>query len=262
MKNWIIALMVVAALVVVAPQSLRADSVVWDFNEDGRKATATFDVSGSDLIVTLVNTSTLDVVHRNEVLTAVFFDIAGDPTLTPISALIPAGSEIFYYDSFPTGGDVGGEWAYRDDANTVTGSLPPGNGSYGISSVGLNIFGPDERFNPAYDLDDPDSPNGLNFGITSAGDVESTFQGGIYGPKGYKVEPLTKNRVTFTLRGLGAGFDPTTAISNVWFQYGTDLSEPSYGGEPYVPEPITLVGAAIGVGAVGGYLRKRRLATK
>ncbi len=261
-KYAIIALLGVAMLTVL-PAELQAGSVTWSFSQDDRQAEATYKTSGNDLVVTLTNTSTRDVTKRNEVLTAVFFDMASRPDLTAISAIIPSNSDIFYYDGFPNGGDVGGEWAF------VSGSSIPGNARYGISSTGLDVFGPHDRFNPDYDLDFPASPGGLNFGITSAVDNESTFMGiknGVILSKNgtYKVPPLIKNEVTFTLRGVGSGFNPANAISKVWFQYGTNLREPNYSGTPEssAPEPITMIGAIMGVAAAGQYLRKRRLGTK
>src|SRR5215475_1174814 len=65
-----------------------------------------------NLVVTLTNTSKTDVLNPSQVLTAVFFDIAGVGNLNPVSAVIDVGSSVVYGPS-PAGGNVGGEWAYK-----------------------------------------------------------------------------------------------------------------------------------------------------
>src|SRR5712691_9326837 len=59
-------------------------------------ASAKFDVSGADLIITLTNTSPNDVLVPTDVLTAIFFDL--DPTLTldRVSAVVAPGSTVFF----------------------------------------------------------------------------------------------------------------------------------------------------------------------
>jgi hypothetical protein len=58
---------------------------------------------------------------------------------------------------------VGGEWAYK------AGIHGPHGQDYGISSTGLDIFGSSGRF-PGPNLQGPNAVDGLQFGITSAGD--------------------------------------------------------------------------------------------
>ena len=82
----------IAALLSILPslyaaQPVWASSVMYEGSDlAGRSASVLFEVNGSQLIVTLTNTSTEDVLAPDEVLTAVFFDIEGDPTLTRQSA--------------------------------------------------------------------------------------------------------------------------------------------------------------------------------
>ena len=212
-----------------------------DFEESygSLKAKATFDTSGTNLIVTLENTSLNDVLVPIDVLTAVFFDIAGDPALTPVSAVLLGGSVVYFGGTDP-GGVVGGEWAY---ASGLSGA--PGDASQGISSTGLGLFGPGDLF-PGTDLDSPASPNGLNYGITSAGDNLATGNWPVTGK-----EPLIKNGVVFTLSGLPEGF-ALSDISNVYFQYGTSLDEPHI---PHAPEPGTLLLFASAIAALAGWTR-------
>ena len=221
----------VAAVVLAVSASAEAAPVSFPALFGNLSALATFDtdVTGTQLIVTLTNTSAADVTVSSQILTAVFWDIMGStPSLTRVSAMLASGSTVIDGVTDP-GGVVGGEWAYRGDLN----SNSPPNRQFGISSSGLNLFGPPDLF-PGTDLDPPVSPDGVNYGITSAGDDPSTGNGGLLG------KPLIQNSVVFTLGGLPPGFDPLTSIKNVVFQYGTNLSDTR------IPEPGTL--ALLGCG--------------
>jgi len=196
-------------------------------------ASVEFDISGTDLIVTLTNTSMADVMVPSDVLTAVFFDVGGSAlSLTPLSAIVPLGHAVFYGPTDP-GNAVGGEWAYKG------GLSGPGGRAYGIGSAGFDLFGPPDLF-PGSDLQPPTSPNGLEYGITSAGDDLTTGNTPVTG-----TNALIKNRVVFTLSGLPIGFDPALSIHNVLFQYGTSLSQPSF------PEPTSLALLAMGAAVLG-----------
>jgi hypothetical protein len=88
----------------------------------------------------------------------------------------------------------------------------------------------------------------VQYGILSAGDDITTGNGGIQGNQ------LVKNSVLFTLGNVPLNFDPAKFITDVSFQYGTDLSEPRYtascsncgptgggGNNTAVPEPASLL---------------------
>src|SRR5262249_19810519 len=124
-------------LALVCP-SARAGFIVSASSGD-RAASAYFDQQGANLIVTLTNTSAADVLAPDRVLTAVFFNLTGAPALTPVSAILNAGSVVWFDpDGQPAGGVVGGEWAYG--SNLSGGGLDQSYTS-AISSSGFGLFG-------------------------------------------------------------------------------------------------------------------------
>ena len=252
MRIAIVAAVALSLTLAVAPS---VQAITFEFASGNRAGEATFTKVGSNLVVQLTNTSTYDVTKPTDVLTGVFFDLQGNVKLSALSAVLAPGSSVLF-DSAPVGGVVGGEWAYNKWASNVA----PGTAHQGISSSGLGLFGSGDRF-PGSDLDSPASPDGLNYGLTSAGDNPLTGNKPVTGK-----EPLILNSVIFTLGGLAPDFDPTTDIFNVWFQYGTDLCEPHFSGTSQppppsagapVPEPITLTGLTLGVAGIARYLRRR-----
>ena len=235
-----------------------ATPVTFTGSSGNLSASAAFDIVGGNLQVVLTNTSSTDVLNPAQVLTALFFNVAGDPALSRLSAVLTAGSSVFYDpDGQPAGGVVGGEWAYK---NSLLGA--PLGANSGISSSGLGLFGPGDRF-PGSDLEPPDSPDGVQYGLLSAGDNTATGNGGITGSGG-----LIKNSVTFTLDSLPGGFT-LADISNVSFQYGTTLGEePNIPGGPcrdcppppttQAPEPSTWLMLVTGTVGLLGYGWSRR----
>jgi hypothetical protein len=216
-------------------------SIIWSGTQANLASSVEFHASGPDLVVTLTNTSAADVQVPGDVLTGVFFNISGATLLlNPASAVVPATSSVLFGVTEP-GGGVGGEWAYRGGLSGA-----PGNRSYGISSTGLNLFGPPDLF-PGINLQGPEGPDGLQYGITSAGDNPATGNTPVTGSNA-----LIQNQVVFTLSGLPAGFD-LSRINGVFFQHGTGLSEPGYGGT--VPAPA---GGLLLLGASGWHMRRRR----
>lgn len=214
---------ILCSLAIVAPASVFAAPISFTGVSGNLAATVTFDISGSNLLVTLDNTSSADVTVPADVLGAVFFDITGSPTLSAVSAFIHSGSAMV--NGTAPGGDVGGAWAYKSGLSGA-----PGGAKYGISSAGYGLFGPPNVF-PGADPDPSNGPAGMEFGLLSAGDNTSTGNSPILS------NPFTKHAVDFVLSGLPVGFQ-LTSISNVRMQYGTTIgSEPTY--QAFVPEPAT-----------------------
>jgi hypothetical protein len=225
----------------VLAQSALAGPVSFGFSSGTRSATVEFSSSGSDLFVTLTNTSPFDALVPTDILTAVFFELDGNPALTRVSAFVPLSSSVLVGNSGAnvTPGDrvVGGEWSYLNSISD------PANHNQGISSTGVGTFGPGNRF-PGANLQGPTSPNGVQYGITSAGDNFLTGNGGLSG------EHLILNSVVFKLSGFSG--EPNAVITAARFLYGTSLDEPQFEGTlvpvpPLVPEPSTYLMAAMGL---------------
>jgi hypothetical protein len=225
-----------------------ASALTFTASSGSLAASATFSASGNYLTVELENTSAIDVLNPSQILTAIFFDYTSPPTLTRVSAVVASGSTVLFGTTDP-GNVVGGEWAY---AGGLTGT--PGSAALGISSSGLGLFGPSDTF-PGSNLQGPASPDGLQYGITSAGDNPTTGNSAVTGNNA-----LIKNKVIFTFSGMTGYALEDLQIRNVSFQYGTALTEPNVP----VPTPdggstVLLLGMAfVGVALVGR--RNRRYA--
>jgi hypothetical protein len=198
-------------------------------------ASVTFDITNSSELVVSLSNLGAPVRAASDILTALYFDLNGVTTLTPVSALLGPGS-VLANGPTPSGTTLGDFWEYKGGL-----SVAPDGDTFGISSTGLNIFGP-----------------GGNFGTNS-----QKLDGGSYGvingsPSGgngqIANEPLVDNTIVFTLNGLPAGFS-LRSISGVEFQYGTTLTgTPLLTASP-VPEPSAL--AVLGLGTAVLALRRK-----
>lgn len=228
-------------------------------------ASASFNIVGNTLTITLSNIAGNNLVQDvpGSTLTGLFFDLTGNPLLTPLSAALSAGSSIVNPAACSNGcagsPSLAGEFGY------ATGAFP-GGADRGIASSGYlstGLSGNVGNFNggaAGTNLDDPASLDGINFGIISSA-------AGFDPNGGLSHDPLIRDSVTFTLSGVSG---LTTAdISDVSFQYGTELSEARITGActqgcgdhglqgSNVPEPASL--SLVGV-ALLGLTRLRRKA--
>ena len=249
------------------------------------RATTTFDQVGNVLTVTLQNRS--DAAQGgSDLLGAVYFNITGNPTLTTgtataedvlygSTARAKSGNTSYTYGDGTTigtaiktyidTGNVAPEWAYVGGLNKTLPSpgnviLYPASSSvtvqYGISSVGLGWFPSANRFDTSIDLDNPPEPDGSNFAIMSNAGIGSKGQGLVN-------DPLIQDTATFTFTLASPN---AVTITDVWFQFGTGLTEPQLVGyvpgfgdnPPVVPEPVTMAGVCLGLCGLAGYVRRRR----
>jgi len=196
------------------------------------QSTASFTIAGDVLTVVLSNIGG-DVERPSDVLTGVWFSHVGLPpgVLTPVSAVLTAGSSVLFGGTDP-GGVVGGEWAYGPP---VVGGAPSGN--QGISSSGLGLVG-GASF-PGTNLQGPAGVDGVQYGITSAADNPGTGNAAVTGSNA-----LIQSSVTFTFSGATGLLE--SGFGEVSFQYGTALNEPNLPGNPFppgpaIPEPASFV---------------------
>lgn len=236
MKNGLCAIAVVILLGAVQ----NADAYSYSYSSPSGElgASVDFSTSGTDLLVTLTNTDTGDPSVPTDILTGLVFSITGNPLLTGTSATLHTDS-IVIRDDAPTGGVVGGEWAYNNNLL--------GTSFFGQSAIySAGYFSGNALF-PGDDLEPPVSVDGIQYGITTMFDNAANDNGGI------ATQPFIQNSVDFVLSGLPVDFAGT--ISEVTFLYGTSLSE---NPPPPVPEPGTMM--LLGIGMLGlAVFGKRRM---
>jgi len=152
-------------------------------------------------------------------------------------------------------GNLGDHWEYRFNA---AGYGSTTTDKYVIGAAGFTgiIGAGNSNFNGGTG---GATSGGLDYGIVGADYIFANANGGVQG-----AEPYEKTSVTFTLSGLPDGFDPSTAILDARFAYGTAPDSLLTSGGctdcGQVPEPATL--ALFGSGLLGvGVLRRRRKRT-
>ena len=254
------------ATMAAAPVMAHADIVFATSGTQGGNsvaASADFSIFGSDLTITLQNTSPANKQETpTSTLTGISFTLAGnDPTLTPVSAISPnAIVNAAACTINPCGGtnvNVGGEWGYQTTSKTEL------IGSAGYVTTGLtgdlgNFNGKNLTPPPSGSLD------GINFGILSA--THGKLNGGLGS------EALIQDTVVLSLNGLPANIKETD-IGNVVFYYGTKPDGSlggtcvfgcdtggggGGGGGGAVPEPTTLGLLGVGLLGLGALGRQRR----
>lgn len=217
----------------------------------GVSASATFDISGDLLTVTLSNTSPSNNGKDTpgSTLTGLFWKSLSGKTLTPLSASLGAGSSIIGTCSTGAcGTNLGGEFGYA--AQSFTGGANRGIASSGYLTT--NLPGDLGNFNGP-DIDDPASLDGINFGIISKAP-------GFKPNGGLDKVPLVSDTMVFVLHGATGLL--ITDFVNVSFQYGTKLSELNVpadirvGDNGNVPEPQSV--ALLGIALLGWRVAQQR----
>lgn len=211
--------------------------------------TATFEIDGSQLQLTLTNTSPL-IEAIGEALSGLTWDITDSTvTLSPVSATIASGSSLVGVGATNLSGvtNLSGEWAFKDDISAGLSGTDVPLGSFGVGSIGDINFGADtfgikDRFDPTTNV----------FGVENLNGID----GAIVGPQtdlttdGFKSQgPVVQSSMIFLFDFTGS-LDLTDII-NVQPLFGTD-------GATRVPEPSTALLVASGLLGLGVLGRTRR----
>ncbi len=218
-----------------------ASAVTYTGSSGSLAASVDFSINGSgQLVVTLSNTSGSDALNNPDLLGAVFFDLAGNPALTPVSGVLNTGSHIFVGGVQQSDAVIGGEWAY---GSSLSGA--PLGAKQGISGVGFGL-----SYNSLFPggplpNDGGSPPDGPAYSLTSAGDNTSTGNGVM------TTVGIIKSSVVFNLNVSGC-FNFITLADSLVFQWGTSLTEgaggpglPPQGSVPDGGTTAVLLGAVL-----------------
>lgn len=219
----------------LAPAAARA-GVTFSGSNGSLSASAYFQQSGNNLLITLSNTGTQDALVQADILTAVFFDLTAtglqlqSATASAIykqnasghgnswtlgSLLNPSVPDLAALNSTNGGpGNFAGGWQYRESGSALGGSVVPQH--HGLGTNGLGIFDGNVKV-----VDNED------YALTSAADNLTTSQSGQL----YNV-PFIKSTITFTLTLPTSFVLSGNNVSNVRFQFGTDAAK-----EPSITDP-------------------------
>ncbi len=221
-------------------------------SQAGLQAAASFWVSGSQLMVNLANTSSNDVLSPNDILQAVYWDMASNISLSLTSAIVDQKCSFIGSSAYncvanaiaTVGNGNNGSQLANYKYNGKTTASP--TGMRGIGSAGLNNFG---------------GTGGGDWGILSAGDNLATYNGGMVSNS-----PYAKNSATFSLNinKNGKSYTPAQvgdlSIKNISFNYGTsyNLLDGALVPPATLPEPTDFALFPLAIGLMIRSLRKRQ----
>lgn len=185
--------------------------------------------SPGTLTIELTNNSTAAVRSGTDVLLGLFFntDVEFLPPGSSGSAVVPMGGTTIPESPLV---DPGDGWQVKSGISISKGSKTYNSG---IAGAGYGVFGPDGNLGP-----NPLNLDGSDYGIVGTGPLNGN---------GSVKFPVFKNQVEFTIPYSGCF---KILSDTVLFQYGTDLSEPSFPGTEInsIPEPTSILLVALGAG--------------
>lgn len=231
-----------SALALLAASS-RSEAVIFNFagvsgsgSGDILHASVEFLVSGTTLTVIVTNTDNNAAFNGADVLSSVYFDIAGNPTLSNGNATLTSGSSLVLKNNQAPGSTnpLNNEWFFQ--------APNPGVGRmYSFGATGAIGFSPQN-----------DSFDKVFHGGTGAGGGNDDY--GLVPTSGITVGSNTNvyanNSMTFT-------FDLSSSISESDI-VGVSVSYGSNGTTVLVPEPASLGVVAAGLIAILARRRAKR----
>lgn len=205
-------------------------------------ALAEFTFSSGKLELTLLNTSPVTATNPGMLLTGVFFKLEAPVSLRPVSGELSSGSTFVGSQQSLPSHAVGANWGY-DSHFQFAGGWWMGVGSAGMDVFGKGSFGCGGKGNPCNNV------NGPNYSI-----VPSVFEPNHGVPP---MKPAIRNGIVLTWEA-----DAAPVITDVWFNFGTDLAEGGFYGKEltHAPEPGAIVLTALGLAGLAGIRRLRRRA--
>lgn len=218
----------------------------------------TYDSSNHMLSILLKNNATNPAANQGQTLSGIYFDVVGNPVLLKSSASVGPGSTIVNDTPNLNDSKIGQEYAFRNNIGTAEASFT--DARYGISSTGLGIFSPGNRFDTSGNLAGPSSGSvgGDDFSIVPTSQA-SFSSGGLTGT------PFVRNSMLFKLQAPVSFSLTANDIKNIAFHYGSGQEfatiVPPSGNRPGdVPEP-GVVALLVGVAplTVSCLIRKRKL---
>ena len=239
MKRFIFTIIIVCAFITA---SSNADYVA-SWTDGTLGAEASFTITGTTLTVELTNTSVGTTAAPAELLTSVYFNISGEPTLSNFTAdgdlwlahrYAPdediANISLVQPPGAPLLGMQGAGWLFVDYRTSVggPGATPEMPYSYAIGTAGNNDLTP-------YNIPGMDGPE---TGIFVGDDISTQNLDGYY---------LVKDMMTFTFT-IPSGITESM-IGPVAFGWGT-------APDRFVPLPGTILLGLLGLGVGGLKLRK------